>query len=156
MRAQRAGSNADQRPSLGFSLKKVALSAGALLASINVWTGAPLLALWLGSLLFPSMALSFAALVFVVLVIAAVALLLMLAVARLSSAYDELTGRPLEARRASPWLRSARGEREPAGRTRVRSSPLELTVIAGMVGAVLAFEVYFFFFDHPGMPHPAA
>jgi hypothetical protein len=148
-----SGGHRPRRPS-GLELKKVALTAGAVLATINVWTGAPLLALWLGSLLFPSMALSFGALLFVVAVIAVMASLLAMAIVRLSAAYDELTGRPLEARHASPWLRWERGEREPASRTRVPVSTIELAVITVLVVSVVLIETYFFLFDHPALPHP--
>src|SRR5215218_4100570 len=37
-----------ERPRL-FRLKRTVLTVGVALASINVWTGAPLLAIWVGS-----------------------------------------------------------------------------------------------------------
>ena len=142
--------------SLSLSLRKAMLTASALLVSINVWTGAPLLTLWIASRVFPSTALTLGAVAFVVVLLGVLAVMLMLALAWLSAAYDELTGRPTRARRDSPWVRFENGEEEPQRRRFVPSSAVELAVMASIVAAVLAFEVYFFFFEHPALPHPSA
>jgi uncharacterized membrane protein (DUF485 family) len=132
----------------GLKAKKTALASAATLVSINIWTGAPLLALWVGSRVEPSSDLSMGAVFVVIVVLAVLVFLLALILTRLNAAYDELTGRPQEARRASPWLRSLRGEREELRRTRVRSSAIEIAVMVTVVAAALTFEVWFFFFAH--------
>jgi hypothetical protein len=137
----------------GLNAKKVGLAIANTLLSVNMWTGAPLLALWVGARVASSPGrLTMGAFWVVLAVLAIVEALLVVLLTRVHAAYDELTGRPIEARRASPWLRSLRGEREEFRRTRVRSSALEIIVMASVVCAVLAFEVWFFFFAHYAYP----
>jgi hypothetical protein len=88
----------------------------------------------------------------VVLVLAVSVFALAAVLARLNSAYDELTGRPIEARRTSPWLRSMRGEREELRRKSVHSSAIEVVVILSVVAAVLAFEAWLLLFAHAVIP----
>jgi hypothetical protein len=128
--------------------KKTALAIGSTLVAINMWTGAPLFALWVASQLVSSISLTMGAFVIVVVVLALVEVLLTLLLTWIHATYDELTGRPMEARRTSPWLRSMRGEREEVRRTQVPSSPLEKAVMLTVVVAILAFEVWLFFFAH--------
>jgi hypothetical protein len=138
----------------GRALKKVALTTGATLASINIWTGAPLLALWIGSRAFYSApeGLTLGAVSFVVVVMGIFEFLLLVVLTRLNAAYDELIGRPLEARRTSPWLRMERTLREPENRTgapvrrtRVPSTPVEIAAMASAAAAVVTLEGYFFY-----------
>src|SRR4051794_453514 len=79
--------------------------------TVNVWTGAPLAGLWLGSRLQgsgpPRMEPFFAASVAILVLV----LLLVRLLAVLGAAYDGLTGRPQTVRRHVPWLRSMRAER---------------------------------------------
>ena len=142
----------EQSRSRVLGVKKTALAVAATLVAVNMWTGAPLLALWAASQLVSSISLTMGAFLLVVVVLAAAEVLLTLLLTWLHSTYDELTGRPLEARRTSPWLRSMRGEREDIRRTRVPSSPLEKAVMLTIVAAVLAFEVWLFFFAHYTYP----
>ena len=86
-------------------------------------------------------------------VLAVLELALTLALTRLSAAYDELTGRPHAARRTSPWLRSMRGEREELARERAGISGVERVVVISVVAAVLAFEIWFFFFAGSSLPN---
>ena len=67
--------------------------------------------------------------------------------------YDEVTGRPEKARYTSPWLRSMRGEREEDIRREVGISGVERVVILAVVAAILAFEVWFFFFAGSSLPN---
>jgi hypothetical protein len=149
-----------ERPPL-FRLKRIGLAVGTALVSINAWTGAPVLAVWVGSRFEGWVGGSGTGggttmrAVFVV--VATLALLegaLLVALARLSAGYDELTGRPLAARRTSPWLRSMRGEREEFARERAGISGLERVVVVSVVAAALALEIWFFFFA--GSPLPSA
>jgi hypothetical protein len=126
--------------------------------SINVWTGAPLLALWVGSRFEgwvspDSSGTTMRALFVLVAVLAVLEIALTMALTRLSGAYDELTGRPPAARRTSPWLRSMRGEREEVARKREGISAVERVVVLSVVAAVLAFEIWFFFFAGSPLPN---
>jgi hypothetical protein len=132
---------------------------GTALVSINVWTGAPLLAVWVGSQFEGWVGGSgsgggttMRAVFVLVAVLAVLELALTLALTRLSAAYDELTGRPQAARRTSPWLRSMRGEREELARERAGISGVERVVVISVVAAVLAFEIWFFFFADSSLP----
>jgi hypothetical protein len=147
-----------ERPRL-FRLKRFALALVTAVLSVNVWTGAPLLALWVGSRFEGWVGGSgtgggttMRAVFVLVAVLAALELLLTFLLARASAAYDELGGRPHAARRTSPWLRSMRGEREEFGRKKEGISGLERVVIISVVLAVLAFEVWFFFFAGSSLP----
>ena len=94
-------------------LKKIGLVTASALCSINLWTGAPLLAVWVGSKVQGNLNnLSMTAVFSVILVLAVLVFLLAWALTWLNAKYDDLTGRHPEARHTSPWLRSMRDERE--------------------------------------------
>jgi hypothetical protein len=133
-------------------LQRVLLVSASALAAINIWTGAPLLAVWVGSQAAAGSRLSMGAVGIVVVVLAASCFALATALSWLSARYDELTGRPAAARRTSPWLRSLRGEREEVSRRRHGISPVERVVVIVVVLGVLAFEVWFFFFAGSSLP----
>ena len=134
-------------------LKRVLLVSASALAAINIWTGAPLLAVWVGSQAAAGSRLSMGAVGVVIVVLAASCIALSLALSWMSARYDELTGRPAAARRTSPWLRSLRGEREELSRRRHGISPVERVVVIAVVLGVLAFEVWFFFFAGSSLPN---
>lgn len=133
-------------------LRRVALASASILVAVNVWTGCPLLAVWVGSRVVGDSGLSMSAVFVVVVVLAVGEILLTLALTWLSGRYDELTGRPQAARRTSPWLRSMRGEREEVAKRRAGVSPVERIVIFSVVACVIAFEVWFFFFAGSSLP----
>ena len=135
-------------------LRRVALVSASALAAINIWTGAPLFAVWVGSRAAAGSRLSMGAVAVVVIVLAASCIALAMALTWLSARYDELTGRPPAARRTSPWLRSMRGEREEEARRRHGVSAIERMVVIVVVLGVLAFEVWFFFFAGSSLPSP--
>ena len=136
-----------------FRLKRTGLAVGTALVSINAWTGAPLLAVWVGSRFEGWVGgsgtgggTSMRAVFVVIVALALLEVALVVALTRLSAAYDELTGRPHAARRTSPWLRSMRGEREEFAREREGISGVERVVVFSVVAAALALEIWFFFF----------
>jgi hypothetical protein len=135
-------------------LKRILLVSASALAAINIWTGAPLLAVWVGSQAAAGSRLSMGAVGVVIVVLAASCIALAMALSWLSARYDELTGRPAAARRTSPWLRSMRGEREEVARKRHGISTVERVVVIVVVLGVLAFEVWFFFFAGSSLPSP--
>lgn len=133
------------RPGTGTWFERVLLACGAALVAVNIWTGAPLLAVWVGSRVAGDSGLSMAAVFVVVAVLAVLVVSLAAALSWLSARYDDLIGRPAAARRTSPWLRSMRGERESVLRSRQQVSAIERLVVLSVVGCVLAFEFWFFF-----------
>jgi hypothetical protein len=119
-----------------------------------MWTGAPLLAVWVGSKVQGNLNnLSMTAVFSVIVVLAALVFLLAWALTWINSEYDELTGRPPSARYTSPWLRSMRDEREEDVRRKFGISAVERVVVVSVVAAVLAFEVWFFFFAGSSLPN---
>jgi hypothetical protein len=135
-------------------LQRLGLVTGSALASINIWTGAPLLAVWVGSQIQSAQdRLSMTALFAVIATLAVTVFALAWVLSWLNSRYDELSGRPATARQTSPWLRSTRGEREEDIRRKHGISAIERVVMISVIAAVLAFEVWFFFFAGSSLPN---
>jgi hypothetical protein len=115
------------------------------LAAINIWTGAPLLALWVGSrATSTATSVTLAPVLLVVAVLFATCLALIYALAWASAKYDALTGRPQTVKRHVPWLRSMRDERVAWERERTEITPLERMLVITVVVAFIAFEAWFF------------
>ena len=91
--------------------ERIALQAVMALAAINIWTGAPLLAVWVGSRTATSSRPTMGAIFVVIVVLAVSCLALMYALNWASATYDAVTGRTQSVRRHVPWLRSMRSER---------------------------------------------
>jgi hypothetical protein len=128
-------------------LKRVVLVSLMALATVNLWTGGPLLALWIGSRAQnegpPSMlAVGVAAVALGVISYALVRLL-----ARLDAAYGRASGRQATVSRHVPWLRSMRGERPREQKHVSELSPLEVVLVSTVVVVVVLFEVWFFFYS---------
>jgi hypothetical protein len=137
-----------------MALKKIGLVTASALCSVNLWTGAPLFAVWVGSKVQGNLNnLSMTALFSVVVVLAVMVFLLAMALTWLNAKYDDISGRPPAARHTSPWLRSMRDEREEDTRRKFGISPVERVVVISVVAAVLAFEVWFFFFAGSSLPN---
>jgi hypothetical protein len=133
-------------------LRRTLILIATTLLAINFWTGAPIAALWIGSRVVGQRALSMTA-VFVVVVSLAVLLGLMgWALMWLSARYDELIGRPTGERRTLPWLRSMRAEEADLLRKRRGTTALETIVVCNTVTAVIALEIWFFFFAGNPLP----
>ena len=127
-------------------LKRLGLVSLTGLAAVNVWTGAPLLAIWLGSQAQAGQVLSLRGVLVVLVVYAALAFLLGKALAWLSDRYDEVTGRPRLAGETSPWQRAKRGDRVQDIRVRFGVSAPEKVVAVSVMIAVLVLQIWFFFF----------
>lgn len=125
-------------------LRALGLAMLMAVVAVNVWTGGPLLAIWIGSRVQGSGPPSMAAVVTVGVVLLVVSLALVRLLAWLGGAYDQVTGAPPAARRQAPWMRSMRGERVPQGQ--VRLTTLDRVLVACVVVAAIAFEAWFFFF----------
>jgi hypothetical protein len=130
----------------GGRLRRIGLAAAAAFVTVNIWTGAPLLALWVGSRAAGPSGTSMTAVGVVVVVLLVLVLALTALLTRLNARYDRLAGRVAD-RRVSPWMRSMRSEREDLVRARHGTSAIERVVVISVTTAVLVFNVWFFFFS---------
>ncbi len=134
-------------------LKRTAMVAATAFLSINLWTGAPLAALWIGSQVVRGSVLSMAAVGVVVLVLAIEVFAMVLALAWLSNEYDRLSGREPGERRLA-WLRGVSGDEgieQPGYGAGI--TPLERVVMVSVYLAVIAFLLWFFLLA--GAPTPS-
>jgi hypothetical protein len=125
-------------------LKRVLLLALMALASVNLFTGAPLFAIWVGSRVQgDSGSLSMMAVLSVVVVMALVCAALVWALNRMGAAHDALIGRPAR-RRQTTWMKPFNSGPAHAQQTSLRA--LDRILVGAVVLAGLAFETWFFFF----------
>jgi hypothetical protein len=85
--------------------RRVAMSAATAFLAVNLWTGAPLFALWVGAQVVGKEQLTVKAVFVVVIVLGALEFAMSWALARLNAIYDRLVGRPARERRLT-WLRA--------------------------------------------------
>ena len=136
-----------------LELKRMLLVAGTALVGINTFTGAPLLAVWVGAHAQGGRVLSLRGVISVLVVLAILEFLLGLALTWLSATYDRITGRPRFAGETSPWQRAKRGDRVQDIRARFGMSAPERVVAGCVVAGILMFEVWFFFLAGSSLPH---
>jgi hypothetical protein len=117
----------------------------------NIWTGCPLLALWVGSSVVGQHALSMAAVGVVVIVLAVLEFVMVLVLTWLNNVYAAISGQPSGERRAT-WLRSMRAEAEGHVSQRVGVTALERIVMINVYLAVIALVIWYFFFAGPPSP----
>jgi hypothetical protein len=133
---------------LAFRIKRVGLISAMALASLNAWTGSPLAALWVGSRVQGDGPPAMEAVAVVALTMGAISYGLVKLLGWLGLAYDKLIGLPARRKQHSPWLRSLRGEREEfRDPDRHSLSAIEIVLISSVILAVVAFEVWFFFYS---------
>jgi hypothetical protein len=131
--------------------KRVVLGALTTLITINLVTGGPLLALWVGSRIQTAVGqLSMAAVGATIGVLIVETLLLYKALTYVNAAYNQAIGRTLP-RRQLPWHKPMSGERRSL-QVRRPLSATERIVVGLVVAAVLGFEVWFFVFAHTRLP----
>ena len=128
--------------------KRFGLAALMAFLALNIWTGSPLLALWIGSRVQgeESQA-SMGAFAAVIGSLAVFSILLYQALKHVMHAYQETTGTLPTVRTHAPWLRSMRGERPDHAAAAGRISGAERIVVVTVLIAAVAFEVWFFFFS---------
>ena len=137
-------------------LQRVGLEAAMALAALNIWTGAPLLAIWVGGQVVTSTQVTMSAVFLVVVVLFTTCLLLIWALNAASATHDRITGRRQGVKRHVPWLRSMRAERVEYERDRVTITLLDRIAVVMVVLAVIAFELWFFITDpSPISPGPS-
>ena len=132
--------------------ERVVLSVLTVLISVNLWTGFPLLALWIGSRVAGANRLSMGAIAVALLALCVFTAAGVAALGRISARYDRVTGRPPPMRQPAPWMRSMRDEGAAPGRRGRPASAVETIVVVSVVAAVIAFEVWFFFFAGSSLP----
>ena len=127
-------------------MKRWGLAALMAFLALNIWTGSPLLALWIGSKVQGDQGASMLAFVAVILCLAAFSIGLYQALKYVMHAYQEATGTLPTVRTHAPWLRSMRGER-PDYHATASIGGAERIVVVTVILAAVAFEVWFFFFS---------
>jgi hypothetical protein len=128
----------------GNVILRMVLAALTALLAVNLYTGAPLLAIWAGSRVQNGTQLTMSTVAVVVGVLVVTVAFLVFALTRVEAAYRVLTNQPTK-RRTAPWLRSMRAEREEFER-RPLSGP-EKAIVGAVVLAVELFLAWFFFFS---------
>jgi hypothetical protein len=131
---------------VGARVQRALLLAAMAVTAVNIWTGSPLLALWVGSRLQGTSGLSMGAVFSVIAVMGATSFALIKLLGALGARH-ELLGLPPAPRRQAPWLRSLSGERLRDQRKRDRISALDVVLVGTVLVGVIAFEIWFFFFS---------
>jgi hypothetical protein len=131
--------------------KRVALAAATAFVAINIWTGAPLLALWIGSRAAGQTALSMTAVMIVVGTLIVLDFTMGALLVRLNRVYRGLLGSP-EGRQRATWLRSMSGEDDEEVDERVGVTMIERIVVICVYAAVGVFLVWFVFFAGSPLP----
>ena len=128
-------------------VKRLALVSAMSLVTLNVWTGSPLLALWIGSRVEAGGPPSMAAVAVVAVTLAIFSVVLVKVLSTLGGVHDRLIGRRPGPREPAPWMRSLRGDRAGERDRDLGLTALERVLVVSVVIAVVAFEVWFFFFS---------
>jgi len=132
-------------------LKRVGMAAATAFVTANIWTGCPLLALWIGSQAVGSKELSMGAVFIVVIVLAVLVFAMVLLLTWLNNIYDEISGRERVERR-SAWLRSMRAESERHVSQRVGITALERIVMLNVYVAVISLVLWYVLYAAPPAP----
>ena len=129
-------------------VQRIALVATMSVTAMNVWLGAPLVGLWVGSRLAGDAGISMGALAAFVIVTLAVGLACVQLLAVLGERYERVSGIQRTVHRQLPWLRSMRGERphDPMGSGPALTA-LDYVLVGVVMACILAFEIWFFFFS---------
>jgi hypothetical protein len=131
------------------ALKRAAMAAVAAVATVNVWTGCPLLALWIGSRAVGTSQLSMAAVVVVLVVLGLLEFATTLVLAWLTNAYDELIGLRRPEQQAT-WTRRLCAPESAGLNRRMGITSLEGIVVINVYVAVVTLVVWYLFFAaHP-------
>lgn len=128
-------------------MKRALLAGSSAFVAVNIWTGAPLLALWIGSHLVSQTTLSMRGVAIVVAVLATTVFSMAVLLSWLNRVYLDMVHEPgLE--RQPPWSDQTGAEM----RRWANFTPVERIVVASVYIAVITMLVWFFFFA--GSPIP--
>jgi len=136
-----------QPKSLTGRLKQAATLATMSVTALNVYTGSPLLGLWVGSRVQGDGPASMPAIFVMLAVFLGTSLILVRILAALGRMYDRLSGRPAQTRQHTPWLRSMRGERPREVGAGYQLAALDYLMIGSVIVLAAAFEIWFFFYS---------
>lgn len=139
---------AQPRPGALFVLKGLSLATATAFVTVNIWTGCPLLALWVGAQVVGERRVTMGAIFVIVAVLGVLVFVSALALSWLNATYDMLVGRPRVERRPA-WMRSMRAEAEGRVAQRVGITPLERVVMLNVYVAVTLLAVWYVFFAGP-------
>src|SRR4051794_17950482 len=128
-------------------LERVGLVGAMVVVTVNIWTGGPLLALWIGSRAQPDSGPSMFAIAVAAVSLGVISYVLVRLLARIDAVYARVAGRPSSVGRHVPWLRSMRGERPHETKHARELSPLEVILISMVVLVFVLFEIWFFFYS---------
>jgi hypothetical protein len=134
-----------------LTLKRTGMAAATAFVTANIWTGCPLLAVWIGSKVVGTKELSMGAVFVVVIVLAVLVFAMALLLTWLNNVYDEITGRGRIERR-SAWLRSMRAESERHVSRRVGITALERIVMVNVYVAVISLVLWYVLYAAPPAP----
>ena len=139
---------------MSVHLQRLGLLIVAALATVNLWTGGPLFAVWFGSKVIQgdSSQLKMESVFGIIVILGIVSFLLLKVLTSARAKYDELTGKEASVRRA-PWMRSMRGERDDDLHAQSPMNAVDKVVMIGVILAVVAFEIWFFFFSGSSLPN---
>jgi hypothetical protein len=131
------------------ALKRAAMAGVTAVVTVNIWTGCPLLALWVGSRAVGTSSLSMAAVVVVLVVLGLLEFVMTLALAWLTNAYDELIGLRRPEQHAT-WTRRLCAPESAGLSRRMGITSLEGIVVINVYVAVATLVVWYLFFAvHP-------
>jgi hypothetical protein len=146
------GQRAAEPERSGHTLKRVAMAAATAFVTVNIWTGCPLAALWVGAQTVQERRVTMTSIFVIVTVLGVLVFASVFALAWLNASYDALIGRRRIERRPT-WLRSMRAETEGHISQRVGITALERVVMYNVYVAVLALAIWFVFFAGPPLLH---
>ncbi|HEX8745042.1 MAG TPA: hypothetical protein VF712_18095 [Thermoleophilaceae bacterium] len=131
----------------GLRLKRVGLMIVTGVLTLNIWTGSPIFALWVGSQVQGSGPPKMSSVFVAASLLAVQSLILALLLQRVSTAYERMTGQYSTVRQHTPWLRSMRGERPVYPGVSPRLTMPERVLVGMVLVVVVIFEIWFFFFS---------
>jgi hypothetical protein len=134
--------NGPPRPST--LVLRVVLAALTAILAVNLYTAAPLLAIWVGSRVQNGTQLTMSTVAVVIGVLVVTVAVLVFALTRVEAAYRVVTNQPTK-RRTAPWLRSMRAERDQHERRPLTG--FEKALVGAVVVAWCLFQIWFFFFS---------
>ena len=132
-------------PSGKIRAARLGLALLTALLTVNLYTGAPLFAIWVGSRVQGGTGLTMSAVGAVMGVLAVTVAIIVFLLIRVEAAYKFLSGEAVDKRRTAPWMRSLRDERPELAVKRPMTG-FEKALIFSVVLAAILFEIWFFFF----------
>jgi hypothetical protein len=128
--------------------KALVLIALMAIGSVAMWLAVPVFWLWLASRLQTSSQPSLGPYLLVLVGVPVTMVAIAKVLSRLNAAYGRVIGEPPHVRMQMPWLKSMRGEREPA----TQATVLDVVMLVSVSVALVAFAIWFFGFAGSSLP----